>query len=147
MDSTALLVLSWIGLGFLSLMLFLALFEPSLPYRIAKRPPLPLDSQQFRRLVASLGAGQLHPRNKVDILANGEVYYEAELEAIRQARHSVNIEAYIFQKGRVARRVLEALTERARAGVEVNIVLDAVGSFATGKGYFRELSAAGGRVH
>jgi len=147
MDSTAYLVLSWIGLGFLSLMLFLALFEPSLPYRISKRPPLPLDSSQFRRLVAALGSGVFHPRNKVEVLANGEVYYEAELDAIRQARHSVNLEAYIFQEGRVTRRFLEVLTERAKAGVEVNMVIDAVGSFATWKSYFKDLCAAGGRVH
>jgi cardiolipin synthase len=147
MDSTAYLILSWIGLGFLSLMLFLALFEPSLPYRMSKRPPLPLDSNQFRRLVAALGAGQFHPRNTIEVLTNGEVYYEAELEAVRQARHSVNLEAYIFQKGRVARRFLEALTERARAGVEVNMVVDAVGSFATWKSYFKELRAAGGRLY
>src|SRR5687767_14084489 len=44
MDSTAYLVLSWIALAFMGLMLFLALFEPSLPYRMSKRPPLPLDS-------------------------------------------------------------------------------------------------------
>src|SRR5215470_14103607 len=99
MDSTAYVVLSWIGLGFLSLMLVLALFEPSLPYRMSKRPPLPLGSNQFRRLIAALGSGAFHPRNRIEVLRNGEVYYEAELEAIRQARHSVNIEAYIFQKG------------------------------------------------
>jgi cardiolipin synthase len=147
MDSTAYLILSWIGLGFLSLMLFLALFEPPLPYRISKRPPLPLDSNQFRRLIAALGSGQFHPRNQIEVLANGEVYYEAELEAIRQARHSVNIEAYIFRKGRVARMVLDALSERARAGIEVNMVVDAVGSFTTWKSYFKDLCAAGGRVY
>jgi phosphatidylserine/phosphatidylglycerophosphate/cardiolipin synthase-like enzyme len=38
------------------------------------------------------------------VLTNGEVYYDAELDAIGQARHSINIEAYIFQKGRIARR-------------------------------------------
>ena len=147
MDSAAYLVLSWIAIGFLSLMLFLALFEPPLPYRISKRPSLPLDSSQFRRLIAALGSGQFHPRNRVEVLANGEVYYPAQLEAIREARHSVNIEAYIFQKGRVARAFLDALTERARAGIEVNMVVDALGSFATWKRDFRELCAAGGRVY
>jgi cardiolipin synthase len=80
------------------------------------------------------------------VLTNGEVYYEAELEAIRQATCSVNIEAYIFQKGEVTRRFIAALEERARAGVQVNIVLDAVGSFATWNSYFRSLREAGGRV-
>ena len=41
MDSTAYLVLSWIALAFMGLMLLLALFEPALPYRMSKRPPLP----------------------------------------------------------------------------------------------------------
>ncbi len=146
MDSTLYLVLSWIALAFMGLLLFLALFEPSLPYRISKRPPLPLDSSQFRRLIAALGAGSFHPHNKIDVLANGEVYYEAELAAIRAATHSVNIEAYIFKRGKLTARFLEVLTERAKAGVEVNMVVDAVGSFTTRSSYFKDLGAAGGRV-
>src|SRR4029453_5388046 len=66
--------------------------------------------------------------------------------AIRARRHSVNLEAYIFQKGEVTRRFLEALTERARAGVRVNLVLDAVGAFTTWNHYFDELRRAGGRA-
>ena len=146
MDSTVYLVLSWIALAFMGLMLFLALFEPPLPYRLSKRPPMPLDSNQFRRLIAALGSGTFHPRNQIDVLANGEVYYEAELAAIREATHSVNIEAYIFKRGKVTARFLEVLTERARAGVEVNMVVDAVGSFTTWNRYFKDLTAAGGRV-
>lgn len=147
MDSTAYLVLSGIGLAFLSLMLFLALFEPSLPYKISKRPPLPLDSKEFRRLIAALGAGTFHPRNQIDVLANGELYYEAELAAIAEATHSVNIEAYIFKRGRLTRRFLDLLTAKARAGVEVNMVIDGLGSFTSWSGYFKELRAAGGRVY
>jgi cardiolipin synthase len=82
----------------------------------------------------------------VEVLTNGEAYYEAELEAIAKAEHSVNLEAYIFRKGEVTRRFLAALAERARAGVQVNVVLDAVGSFATWRRYFDDLATAGGRV-
>src|SRR5262245_5800593 len=111
MDSTLYMVVSSIGIGFLGLMLFLALFEPRLPYRIARRPNVALDSPDFQRLLASLGGGQVHPHNQVEVLANGEVYYEAELQAIRDARRSIHLEAYIFQKGVVTRRFLEALAE------------------------------------
>jgi cardiolipin synthase len=140
------LVVSGLGLAFLGFLLFLALFEPPLPYRLSRRPSVPLDSEEFRRLLAALGSGVFHACNNVEVLTNGEVYYEAELEAIRGARQHVNIEAYIFQKGEVTRRFLEVLTERARAGVHVNMVVDAVGSFATWSSYFRDLCAAGGRV-
>lgn len=146
MHWTAYDVVSWISIGFLALMLFLALFEPPLPYRIARRQPVPLDSDQFRRLVGALGAGQFHPHNKIDVLTNGNVFYEAEIQAMREAVHSINIEAYIFDKGECTRRVLDVLAERARAGVQVRMVLDAIGCFATWRSYLRPLREAGGRV-
>ena len=61
-------------------------------------------------------------------------------------QHSVNIEAYIFQKGKIAEQYVEALTERARAGVRVNLVLDAFGSAGTTKRYLAPLLEAGGKV-
>jgi cardiolipin synthase len=146
MDLSAFNVIAIIAIAFLSLMLFLALFEPALPYRITRAQTEPLDSTDFLRIIEALADSQVYPRTRVEVLTNGEVYYEAELEAISKARHNINIEAYIFQKGVVARRFVEALTERARAGVQVNIVLDAIGSFATWNSYFKELTDAGGRV-
>lgn len=146
MESIAFIVFQWVAILFLSLMLVLALFEPSLPYKVTAIPSEPLDSPGFRRLLASLAGSHGHDGCKVEVLTNGEQYYEAELAAIRQAKHSVNLEAYIFQKGEVTRRFLEALTERARAGVRVNLVLDAIGAFLTWDSYFEELRAAGGRV-
>ena len=55
-------------------------------------------------------------------------FYTAALDAIRNARGSVNLEAYIFQESAIGRQYLEAMTERARSGVSVNVVLDAFGS-------------------
>jgi cardiolipin synthase A/B len=147
MESLAFFALQWIAIVFLGFMLVLALFEPALPYKVTAIPSEPLDSPGFQRLLASLAGSHGHEGCKVEVLTNGEVYYEAELAAIRQARHSVNLEAYIFQKGELTRRFLEALTERARAGVRVNLVLDAIGAFLTRDAYFAELRAAGGRVY
>jgi cardiolipin synthase A/B len=146
MDSTWFQVLAIIAIGFLSLMLLLALFEPYLEYKIIKHLDVPLDSEDFFCIVAALTDAQIHHHNRVEVLTNGEVYYEAELEAISKAKHHVNIEAYIFQRGEIARRFADALTERARAGVQVNMILDAIGSFATWNAYFKELIEAGGRI-
>lgn len=146
MDLSAFNVIAIIAIAFLSLMLFLALFEPSLPYKITHAPAVSIDSKEFLHIIEALSDAQIHPRTRINILTNGEVYYEAELEAISKARHSINIEAYIFQKGVVASRFVKALTERAQSGVQVNIVLDAIGSFATWNSYFKELRDAGGRV-
>ena len=127
-------------------MLFLALFAPGLPYRVAETEACDLDSPDFLRMIEALTDAQVRRGGAVEVLTNGEVYYEAELEAISQAESSVNLEAYIFQKGEVADRFVRALAERARAGVRVKLVLDALGSFASWDSYFRELTEAGGRV-
>ncbi|MEK6288314.1 MAG: phospholipase D-like domain-containing protein [Acidobacteriota bacterium] len=127
-------------------MLFLALFEPGLRFKIASTPSAPLESQDFLRMLAALTNATIHTNNRVDVLTNVEVFYEAALEAIRNAKHNINIEVYIFQKGRVAGRFIEALIERAEAGVNVNLVIDAIGSFATWDSYLKLLPDAGARV-
>ena len=140
-------VLSLIAILFLLLMLVLALFEPGLPYKvIAQRSAAP-DSERFQRVLAALAGSHIHERTRVEVLSAGEVFYEAMLEEIRSARQTINLEAYIFKRGDVARRFVDALLERARAGVRVNMNLDAIGSFTTWLGFFKELREAGGRVH
>jgi cardiolipin synthase len=139
-------LLELIAIAFLLLMLFLALFEPGLRYKIVTTPSAALESEEFLRMLGGLTNATVYTNNQVDVLTNGEVFYESELEAIRSARHNVNIEAYIFQKGRVASRFIEALIERAQAGVKVNVVMDAIGSFATWDSYVKPLRDAGARV-
>jgi cardiolipin synthase A/B len=146
MDSTFFLVIAVIAITAQALLLFLALFEPGLDYKITTTGTDPIDSEEFLCMLEALTDSKIHRRTSVEVLTNGEVYYEAELEAIREAQESINLEAYIFQRGEVTRRFLEALTERARAGVKVNLVLDTLGSFASWTSYFKELLEAGGRV-
>jgi len=138
-------VLAVLSLLIVLFLVFLILFEPGLEYEV-KAPDVPIDSDQFVCLLAALTDAAVRRDSSAEVLANGEVFYEAQLEAIRNARSSVNLEAYIFYKGEVTRRFLDALTERARAGVKVKMVIDAIGSFATRNDYFKDLRAAGGRV-
>src|SRR5262245_40445888 len=137
---------SILALSFMALMLYLALFERSLDYRIEPPPDEPLESERFLRMLGALANGEVHRETGVEVLTNGEAYYEAELQAIAEARHSVNLEAYIFHPGELTKRFLSGLLERAQHGVAVRIVLDSVGSFVTGASYFRDLAAAGGQV-
>jgi cardiolipin synthase len=144
--STAFAVVAVIAIVVQSFLLFLAFFQPGLPYKVSKTPRADLDSDEFLRILGAVTDAEVHRATRIDVLTNGEVFYEAEIEAIRSARRNVHLEAYIFQRGKVASRFIEALTERARAGVEVKVVLDAVGSFSTGRRAFRGLTEAGGRV-
>jgi cardiolipin synthase len=80
------------------------------------------------------------------VLKNGDVFYPAELSAIASARETINLEAYIFERGKVAQQFVDALAERARAGVRVKLVVDAIGSLFTPSSFFQPIRDAGGRV-
>jgi cardiolipin synthase len=66
--------------------------------------------------------------NRIEILENGVEIFPAMLSAIAAAEKTINLESYIFWSGEIASRFREALSERARAGVQVRILLDGIGS-------------------
>lgn len=127
-------------------MLLLALFEPPLPYDIRETGAEPIESEEFLRALAAITRGDLFRRNRVEVFTNGEAFYPAILDAVRAARHSVHIECYIFQDGKVADGLLETLIGRARSGVEVRILADAIGSATVPDNHFDALLAGGGRA-
>ena len=68
------------------------------------------------------------PGNKIELLQNGDEYFPAMLKAIHDARKAVNFEAYIVYSDKIGRAFRDALCERARAGIEVRVLLDGIGS-------------------
>src|SRR5690606_29218925 len=83
---------------------------------------------------------------KVDLLVDGAATYDALLDAVRSARHHVHLEYYIYAADRTGTRLRDALAERARAGVAVRLLLDAVGSAGVPRRFFDPLLEAGGEV-
>jgi cardiolipin synthase len=125
--------------------LFLALFDPGLPYIVSNPREDALDSQQFLRTLIADTNAQFGERTKLEVLTNGATYYPAELAAIRGATKSVALEAYIFSPGEIATAFIDALAERARAGVQVQMVADAVGSATLTTSIVKPLTEAGGK--
>ncbi len=68
------------------------------------------------------------PGNKIELLQNGDEYFPAMLKAIHDAQKTVNFEAYIVYSDKIGRAFRDALCERARAGIEVRVLLDGIGS-------------------
>jgi cardiolipin synthase len=143
--SYALGIVSIASIAILAAYVLLALFGPTLRYQIVHPEP-PSDPQRLCHTLEVLCDSKMYGNSRIQVLTNGATFYESELEAIAGARRSVNLLTYIFQKGEVAGRFLEVLTERARAGVQVNLVFDAVGALAISKSFFKKLLNAGGRV-
>ncbi len=86
------------------------------------------DEAEFRRSLSALLGPQLVEGNQVDTLLNGEQIFPAMLAAIRSARTTITFETYIYWSGDIGRQFVDALTERAAAGVKVHVLLDWVGS-------------------
>lgn len=138
-------MLSALALILVTAWFLLALFKPNLRYR-ATTPSAALDSKEFWRMLESLADSRLQYNNRIQVFANGENYYPAELAAIGEARHSIHLEMYIFYGDEIGKRFVEAIAERARAGVQVRMVVDAIGSMKTGKDFFKPVTDAGGKV-
>src|SRR5215831_6913765 len=73
--------------------------------------------------------------------------FAAMLDDIRAAQQRVWLETYIILDDPVGRAIAEALAAKARAGLDVRLHYDAVGSFTTPYRFFRELQNAGVQVH
>jgi cardiolipin synthase A/B len=141
-------VLGIIALVFLTLFLLSGIFGPTPRYEIADRKGLPAnESGEFLALVEALVDAKANRKGRLEVLTNGDCFYEAELAAIARARLSVNLEAYIFKKSAIGDRYLDALTKKAREGLRVNLVLDAFGSAGATRKFFRPLIEAGGKVN
>ena len=136
--------LALIGSVFVVWLLIVALFAPHIPYQLHQR--LDCTSRQFIYSLQYATLSSVHHNSHFDVLTNASQFYPAMLEAIRDARHSINMECYIFRPDETGRKFMKAMMERARAGVTVTLVVDAVGSFWFGFSGIREMRDAGCRV-
>ncbi len=144
--STSFMVIAYLSIIAMAVLIIVALFDPGLRYKVSASPSESNDSDDFLHMLEALVDAKVNQNTQLTVLTNGPTFYEAEMEAIRGAERSVNLEAYIFQKGEIAQRFVTALTERAQAGVTVNVVLDGVGSAGIRKSFFSDLKKAGGNV-
>jgi cardiolipin synthase len=120
-------------------------FGSAVPYSMPDRNPAALDSEEFIQFLSLVTDGTRR-HSRISRLKDGNEFYPAYLQAIRRAKHAINLEFYEFKEGQIGAEILAALTERAAAGVEVRMVVDALGSFATPSRYFDGLRAAGGEM-
>ncbi len=138
-------IFSAIALVMVTAWFLIALFKPNMNYRVSP-PAATLESPEFWRMLESLADARLHPNNRIQVLPNGENYYQAELQTIAQAQQSIHLEMYIFNDSEIGKRFVAALAERARAGVQVRMVVDAIGSLSTSKDFFKPVTDAGGKI-
>lgn len=111
------------------------------------RTPIETDySVEAPQFLRSMGQ-QLHASttqsNKVTALINGVQIFPAMLEAIRNASNSITFENFIWRSGNLSDKFIEALSERARAGVKVHCIVDSFGAWKLKHSDRKKLKMAG----
>lgn len=81
--------------------------------------------------------------NEVRLLVDGPATFKAMFSDLERARHSIEMESYIFEDATIGQRLGELLKRKAREGKEVRLIYDALGSLATSRAFFDDLAQAG----
>ena len=103
-------------------------------------------SPDFERALGSLLGPGIVGGNAVTELLNGDQIFPPMLAAIQGAKKSITFETYIYWSGDIGKQFADALSERARAGVRVHVLLDWVGSANMDESYLTEMQQAGVQI-
>ena len=105
-----------------------------------------LEDPQFAQELGALLGPPLIDGNRLRAFLNGDQIFPPMLAAIRGAKQTITFETYIYWSGDIGREFVAALSERARAGVKVHVLLDWVGSAKMDKPLVDALKGAGVQV-
>ncbi|MGH2968443.1 MAG: phospholipase D-like domain-containing protein, partial [Solirubrobacteraceae bacterium] len=112
----------------------------------ALRGELDPAGDEFLRATEALTAAPISWGNDVELLINGDRIFPRFLETIRGAEKTICLTTYVYWRGEIAHEVADALCERAQAGVECNVIIDAMGGVQLERAVFRRMLDAGVRV-
>jgi len=105
-----------------------------------------VDDPQFMRAMGALLGPSILGGNRYQELRNGDEIFPAMLSAIRGARRTITFETYIYWSGDIGKEFADALSERARAGVKVHVLIDWLGSQKISPALIDEMRSAGVQV-
>jgi cardiolipin synthase len=110
------------------------------------RGELDVRSDAFLRAAEALTGAPVSRGNEVELLINGDQIFPCYLRTIREAERTVCLLTYVYWRGEIAHEVADALCERASAGVECNVIIDAVGGMKLEDEVIERMLDAGVRV-
>lgn len=96
--------------------------------------------------IAGMTQAVLMDGNHADILQNGDEFFPALLKSIAAAKQSIHFETYVWWTGDICDEVADAFAKRAREGVEVRIMIDALGSMKMKRHLRQRMIDAGCKV-
>lgn len=107
---------------------------------------LPADNQRIAKLLVRAGAFPPDRNNAITIIDDGIKAYDALFTLLKDARGSIEIATFILGRDEVGRALVDILAQKAKEGLEVRLLLDALGSLRARGRFVRPLLDAGGKV-
>jgi cardiolipin synthase A/B len=104
------------------------------------------DDPQFLRSMGLLLGPPVVSGNRFEVLVNGDEIFPSMLEGIRSAQRTITFETFIYWSGEIGEQVAQALSDKARAGIPVHVLLDWVGSSKMDRRYLNMLRESGAEV-
>jgi cardiolipin synthase len=104
---------------------------------------LDVGEREFLRAAEALTGAPISEGNDVELLINGDRIFPAFLETIENAEHTVNLLTYVYWRGDIAHDVARLLCRKASEGVEVNVLLDWVGTAKMDRRLVQDMRDAG----
>ncbi len=108
--------------------------------------PAAWGAEVVAQSVAASGGGPPVGGNRLELLTTGEEDFARLEREIRHAKHCIHITTFILGRDETGRRLVRLLAERARAGVKVRLLLDALGCLVSSTYFVAPLRRAGGEV-
>ncbi len=84
--------------------------------------------------------------NEIELYFSGREKFDALMKSISKAKRYIYLEYYIVRSDNLGEKLLDALTEKAKEGVEVKFLYDGMGGRKLARNYFKEFKKAGGKV-
>ena len=101
---------------------------------------------QFQRTMGVMLGPVILPGNRFATLLNGDEIFPSMLQAIKGAQKTITFETYIYWSGDIGKAFADALSQRARAGVKVHVLLDWLGSSKMDQTLLAEMRDAGVQI-
>ncbi|MEP6792295.1 MAG: phospholipase D-like domain-containing protein, partial [Ramlibacter sp.] len=140
------LILATVALTLLAVLVFINFSGPERKVETDLQRLYTVDDPQFLRSMGLLLGPSILGGNKATELINGDAIFPAMLKAIKGAKTTILFETYIYWSGGIGDQFADALSERARAGVKVHVLLDWVGSARIDGGVIDRMKQAGVEV-
>ncbi len=120
--------------------------EQALDKQFHKKLTSAASKEKVMKLIMRNNKSRLTSQNSLELLPNGSSTFQSILDSLKNAKHHIHFEYYIFEEGKVASEIKSILISKAKEGVVVRFIYDSVGSWDLSSSFIQELEDAGVKV-